>query len=101
MINVLVFPCGSEIGLEVNEALKRDKHIKLFGLSSVPCHGRFVYENYIEGISFINSDSFIDELNRIIEDNNIDLLIPAYDDAILYLSEAKEMAREMAMTNLF
>ena len=90
MINVLVFPCGSEIGLEVNEALKRDKHIKLFGLSSVPCHGRFVYENYIEGISFINSDSFIDELNRIIEDNNIDLLIPAYDDAILYLSEARD-----------
>lgn len=87
MINVLVFPCGSEVGLEVNEALKRDKHIRLFGLSSVPCHGKFVFDNYIEGISFINSDTFIDELNAVIDQYDIDVLIPAYDDVILYLSD--------------
>ena len=46
MINVLVFPCGSEIGLEVNNSLKYDKHINLYGLSSVPCHGKFVFQNY-------------------------------------------------------
>lgn len=90
MINVLVFPCGSEIGLEVNEALKRDKHIELFGLSSVPCHGSFVYKNYIEGISFISSDSFLDELNAVIDEYNIDVLIPAYDDVILFLSEKRD-----------
>ena len=90
MINVLVFPCGSEIGLEVNEALKRDKHINLFGLSSVPCHGKIVFKNYIEGISFISSDTFIDELNAIIDQNEIDVLIPAYDDVILYLSENRD-----------
>lgn len=90
MINVLVFPCGSEIGLEINEALKRDKHIKLFGLSSVPCHGSFVYENYIEGVPFISDDSFIEEINKIIEENEIDVLIPAYDDVILILSENRE-----------
>lgn len=48
MINVLVFPCGSEIGLEVHNALKYDKHINLVGLSSVSSHGRVVYKNYIE-----------------------------------------------------
>lgn len=90
MMNVLVFPCGSEIGLEVNNALKYDKHINLFGLSSVPCHGKFVFRNYIEGISFITKPSFMDELNKIIDDNHIDVLIPAYDDVILYLSENRE-----------
>lgn len=90
MINVLVFPCGSEIGLEVHNALKFDKHINLYGLSSVSSHGRMVYKNYIEGISFINSDTFMDELNAVIEENNIDVLIPAYDDVILYLSEHRE-----------
>lgn len=90
MINVLVFPCGSEIGLEVNEALKRDKHIRLFGLSSVPCHGRFVYENYIEGIPFISSEGFIDELNAVIDNYDIDVLIPAYDDVILTLSDNRD-----------
>ncbi|MBQ3428599.1 MAG: ATP-grasp domain-containing protein [Mogibacterium sp.] len=90
MINVLVFPCGSEVGLEVNEALKRDKHVRLFGLSSVPCHGKFVFDNYIEGISFISSDTFIDELNAVIDQYDIDVLIPAYDDVILYLSDNRD-----------
>ena len=87
MINVLVFPCGSEIGLEVNNALKFDKHINLFGLSSVDCHAKMVYKNYIEGISFITKPTFMDELNKIIDDYKIDVLIPAYDDVILYLAD--------------
>ena len=36
-------------------------------------HGRVVYKNYIEGISFITSDTFMEELNKIIEDNNISM----------------------------
>ena len=31
MKNVLVFPCGSEIGLEINRALSQSKHFKIFG----------------------------------------------------------------------
>lgn len=90
MINVLVFPCGSEIGLEIHNAIKYDKHINLYGLSSTSSHGRMVYKNYIEGISFISSETFLDELNKIIDDLSIDVLIPAYDDVILYLSERRE-----------
>lgn len=86
MINVLVFPCGSEIGLEVNRALKFDKHIKLFGLSSVPCHGSLVYDNYYEGIPHISAPDFIDRLNDYIAELKIDILIPAYDDVILFLA---------------
>ena len=99
MINVLVFPCGSEVGLEVNEALKRDKHINLFGLSSVPGHGSFVYKQYIEGISFIGEDSFLDELNDIIIQNNIDVLIPAYDDVIVYLSDKRDQIKCRLVTS--
>ena len=90
MIKVLVFPCGSEIGLEVHNALKFDKHVELFGLSSVPCHGSMVYKNYIEGISFIDDPNFLDELNEIVDDNEIDIIIPAYDDVILYLAKNED-----------
>ena len=90
MINVLVFPCGSEIGLEVHNALKYDKNLCLYGLSSVSSHGRMVYKNYIEGISFITSNTFLEELNNIIDEYSIDVLIPAYDDVILYLSDHRE-----------
>lgn len=87
IINVLVFPCGSEIGLEVHNAMKFDKHINLVGLSSVPSHAKMVYKNYIEGISFINDPGFMDELNKIIDENDIDILVPAYDDVILFLAK--------------
>jgi predicted ATP-grasp superfamily ATP-dependent carboligase len=90
LTKVLVFPCGSEIGLEVSNALKYDKHLKLYGLSSVPCHGSLVYKNYIEGIPFISDDSFMEKLNAVIKENEIDVLIPAYDDVILYLARHKD-----------
>ena len=47
MKNVLVFPCGSEIGLEIHNALKYSKDFNLFGGSSVDDHGKYVYKNYI------------------------------------------------------
>ena len=46
---VLVFPCGSEIGLELHRALGKAKEVVLYGASSVSDHGEFVYENHIPG----------------------------------------------------
>ena len=45
-INVLVFPCGSEIGLEIHAALRHAKDIRLHGASSVDDHGEFAYRRY-------------------------------------------------------
>lgn len=54
-IKILVFSCGSEIGLELHRALKWDKHIELFGASSAKSnHGRYVYKNYIEELPIID-----------------------------------------------
>ena len=90
MKNVLVFPCGSEIGLEIHNALKYSKDFKLFGGSSVDDHGKFVYENYIPDIPFIDDDGLLDFLNDIIEKNDIDLIYPSHDDVVLKLSELKD-----------
>ena len=56
MKNVLVFPCGSEIGLEIHNSLKYSKDFKLYGGSSVDDHGKFVYENYISGHPYYSSE---------------------------------------------
>ena len=48
MKKVLVFPCGSEIGLEIYRSLKYNKDFELIGGASVNDHGEFIYENYIE-----------------------------------------------------
>ncbi len=90
MKNVLVFPCGSEIGLEINNALKYSKDFRLFGGSSVDDHGKFVYENYIPNIPFIDDENLCSFLNETIEKYNIDLIYPAHDDVVLKLSEIKD-----------
>ena len=90
MKNVLVFPCGSEIGLEIHNAVKYSKDFKLFGGSSVDDHGKYVYENYIPNIPYITDDKFLDFLNKVILENEIDMIYPAHDDVVLKLSELKD-----------
>jgi predicted ATP-grasp superfamily ATP-dependent carboligase len=99
MKNVLVFPCGSEIGLEVNRALAYSKHFSLFGASSVDDHGKFVYKNYISGLPFIDEPNFIDQINKIIELYKIDFIIPAHDSVVLKMAENQSIIRAIIITS--
>lgn len=85
-VNVLVFPCGSEVGLEINRALKDISFITLFGASSVADHGKYVFENYIEGLPFITDPDFFPALNAVLQEYEIDYLYPAMDQVIDVLS---------------
>lgn len=85
--NVLVFPCGSEIGLEIYKSLAFSTHYNLVGGSSVDDHGRFVYSSYVDGIPFINSPEFINVINRIIDEYDIKYIFPAHDDVVVKLSQ--------------
>ena len=84
---VLVLPCGSEIGLEINNALKYSTHVELFGASSVPNHGKYVYANYIEGLPNVESSEFIEKLNYIVKKHKIDMIFPAHDSVVLKLAQ--------------
>jgi predicted ATP-grasp superfamily ATP-dependent carboligase len=99
MKNVLVFPCGSEIGLEINRALEYSKHFTLFGANSVDDHGKYVYKNYVAGLPFINASNFIDEINKIIELHNIDFIIPAHDSAVLKMAENQNIIKATVITS--
>lgn len=88
--NVLVFPCGSEIGLEIHRSLKYSPHFNLIGASSVSDHGSFVYENYIQEIPFQDEPDFIRKLNEVILKYNIDFIYPSMDSVIAKLGELKD-----------
>ena len=75
MINVLVFPCGSEVAIEVHRALHFEKNINLIGLSSVEDHGKFVFENYIGDCPFFDNNDFIEKLQKI-QDNFLEDHLP-------------------------
>jgi hypothetical protein len=85
MINILVFPCGSEIGLEIHRSLKNSKNFHLIGASSVDDHGRFVYDDYVE-LPNIDDQKIWFALKRMIDDREINYIFPAHDSVVLKLS---------------
>lgn len=91
--NVFVFPCGSEIGLEAYRSLNTSTHFNVFGGSSVDDHGRFVYENYIDGVPFVDEPNFIEHINGIIRKYKINFILPAHDSVVLKLAEAAEAGK--------
>ena len=90
MINVLAFPCGSEIALEVYRSLSKTRGINLFGASSIEDHGKFVFSNYIGDVPYVNEDSFIPFIKKIVEDYNIHVIFPCLDIAIPLLKKHEQ-----------
>lgn len=84
---ILVFPCGSEIGLEIYRSLRYSIHIELYGASSMHDHGKFVYENYIDNIPFIDSPLFIKKISEVVKQFEIDAIYPAMDKVIWILKK--------------
>ncbi|MCI4138183.1 ATP-grasp domain-containing protein [Bacillus vallismortis] len=97
--NVLVFPCGSEIGLEVHNALKYVKGLSLYGGSSLKDHGTFVYKNYIGDFPNIDAENFIEFLNDMISKFNIDFIIPAHDSVVLKLAQHQDRINAIVVTS--
>lgn len=87
---VAIFPCGSEIGLEIRNALQFEKNLELHGLSSQPCHGQAVFAHYCNTIPWMTAPDFFDVLNAYIEEHAIEALFPAYDDVILFLARNRD-----------
>jgi len=86
---ILVFPCGSEIALEIHRSLAYAKEVSLWGASTRNDHGSFIYENYIEGIPHVSDPSFVEAITRCVREEQVDYLFPAYDPVIFKLARAK------------
>lgn len=85
--NVLVFPCGSEIGLDIYSSVCYSAHFHLIGASSVDDHGKFVYEDYIPNLPFVNAPEFIPTMAKIVKERNIEAIYPTMDTVITILKE--------------
>jgi len=88
-LNVLVFPCGSEIGLEIHAALRSAKDIRLHGAASVDDHGEFVYARYRRiDADCGDAQALRAALEVLVREWHIDLILPAHDSVIPLLAEA-------------
>jgi carbamoyl-phosphate synthase large subunit len=88
--NILIFPGGTENGLEILNSLRYAKNINLFSASSnVPNHADFVYKKHFV-IPDIYEDECLSHLNKIIKENDIDFIFPANSLIIDFLVENRE-----------
>jgi carbamoyl-phosphate synthase large subunit len=86
-LNILVFPGGTEIGLEIHRALSWCKNIKLFSASEdVSNHAPYVFSRNFK-VSSVYNPVFVDEINRISSENDIDYIFPAHDDVLVALAQ--------------
>lgn len=99
MYNVLIFPAGSEIGLEIFNALKFNKALKIFGGTSTKDHSLYVYKNLITNLPYLEDNNFIDVLNDEIEKNCIDFIYPAHDSVGLFLTQNLEKIKAKVVTS--
>lgn len=97
--NVLIFPAGTEIALEIWNALKYSKFVKLFGANSMPSHAEFVFENHVDTLPFEGEQHFIDSLNELIDRWKIDYIYPAHDSACLSLTKARSKIHAEVVTS--
>ena len=84
--NILIFPAGSEIAFEINNALKYCKFVNIFAGSSVHDHAEFIYQNCDCNFPFFTESNFIDYLNQYIDKNRIEYIYPALDMVQVFLT---------------
>jgi hypothetical protein len=99
---VLVFPAGSEIGLEIHASLKYSHHVELYGASGKSDHASFVYEpsRYHEDPAlYVDRPDFIERVNEIVSRWRIRYIYPTHDTIACFLAENAQRVDAMVVTS--
>ena len=83
---VLVFPCGSEVGLEICRSVAFSPHFQLVGASSVDDYGAYAYEEYVGGVPMFDAPNLIEYLVTLMDELHIDAVYPTMDAVIARLA---------------
>jgi len=99
---VLIFPAGSEIGMEIFHSLKYSHHVEVFGASGKNDHASFLYHpsHYIEDERFyINAEDFIGLLNDCLRRLGIEFIYPTHDTIACFLAEHQSQLAALVITS--
>lgn len=91
--NVLIFPAGSECGIDIYQSLMYNLHFNVFGISMREDHASFIFPNENLEISsefYIANPNFIHKLNTTLSKWNIHYIIPTHDTIARYLMENQD-----------
>jgi carbamoyl-phosphate synthase large subunit len=87
---VLVFPGGTEIGLEAQRSLANLKEVELVGAgSAADAHGPFAYRHWAT-VPDVTDPAWAPALNEVIAEHGIDFIQPGHDAVLVALAERRE-----------
>lgn len=90
---VLIFPGGTEIALEIREALRNCKEALLFSAGSAgSSHSEFAFERHFH-VPAVHQNGWLKALRQLVFREGITHIFPAHDDALLALAEQAEALR--------
>lgn len=89
-VKVLIFPAGEINSVELHDALSTNVNIKVFGASSIDRHGPYLFKNYYTGLPLISEPSFCESFNKLLQLNEIDIVMPTHDTVALFLASHRD-----------
>jgi len=99
---VLIFPAGSEIGMEIYHSLKYSHHVEVFGASGKNDHASFLYEptHYVEDAGlYVDAPDFIDRFNAHLRRLDIAFVYPTHDTICNFLAEHQASVAAKVVTS--
>ena len=86
--NILVTGCGGDIGQSIGKILNESDFVSdIYGCDiSSKNAGKFVFKNYFIGLPF-KDENYLANLERIVEEKNIDFIIPISEPELRYFSK--------------
>jgi hypothetical protein len=88
--NVLVFPGGTEIGLEIRNCLADRKEVQLFSAAAPDSnHAPFAYR-FHEVVPPLGDPEWFDALCEVIQHREIDYVFAAHEDVLLELGRRRD-----------
>lgn len=100
--HVLIFPAGSEIGLEIYHSLKYSHHLEVYGASGKSDHASLIYpaDHYIEDERlYVDQHDFIERLNGYIDQHRIELIYPTHDTIANFLASQQAKIHAKIVTS--
>ncbi len=98
---VLIFPAGSEIGLEIYNSLKYSHHVEVFGASGKSDHASFVYaaDHYVEDTLYVDRSDFLERFNGLLRTLRIEFIYPTHDTIACFLAEHQSELAAQVITS--
>lgn len=87
---VLVFPAGTEIGLEIARCLAYSKHFRPVGVNSILDHSEMLFPELVADAPRADDPGLADYLLALARRTGAELVLPAHDEAMAAVATLRE-----------